>query len=147
MPTESDYDGISYDEIDQIMNHITASPKDLDQAHQHQMGHVQQMNPRPLADSDFDWNYWMNVEDPPPLRPASSKPSNPGPSNPSLPTEPGHEVVSESTDPELNLDDQEVNRQAAIYAAKGKAKQLRRVFGTARDVANAAQKELQPAER
>ena len=101
MPTESDYDGISYDEMNQIMDHITASPKDLDQAHQHKMRDVQQMNP--------------------------------GPSNPSLPTEPPS--TAEPTDPELNPDDQEMDRQAAIYAAKGKAKQLRRVSGTAREVA------------
>jgi hypothetical protein len=83
--------------------------------------------------------------DSPPLSPASSKPWNPGPSNPSLPTE--LPSTAESTNPELNPDDQEMARQAAIYAAKGKAKQLRRVSGTARDVANAAQRKLQPAER
>jgi hypothetical protein len=35
--------------------------------------HAPQQNPkkRPLTDPDpdFDWNYWMNLEDPPPLRP------------------------------------------------------------------------------
>jgi hypothetical protein len=125
--------------------------KESGQAHEDQAeGHVQQMNSGSSTDSDVDWNYLMNVEDPPPLRPASSKPSNPGPSNPapsnpSLPTEPPS--TAESTDPELNPDGQETARQAAIYAEKGKAKQLRHVSGTARDVANATQKELQPAER
>jgi len=58
------------------------------------------------------------------------------------------------TDPELHLDHQSsssdsepVDPQAALYAAKGKAKELRRTPGTARDVGNADQSELQPAER
>ena len=81
------------------------------------------------------------------------------------PTEPKKEVVPEppptpSTDPELHLDyqslsatdipaadSQPVNLQAAIYVAKSKAKESRRSFGTARDVVNAAQRELQPTER
>jgi hypothetical protein len=58
------------------------------------------------------------------------------------------------TDPELHLDYeslsidfQPVDPQVAIYAAKGKAKESRRISGTARDVGNAAQRELQPVER
>jgi hypothetical protein len=71
------------------------------------------------------------------------------------PTEPENEVVHgppttpEPADPELPPDHQPLSEDsfiAAIYAAKGKAKQSRRV-GTARDVENAAQRELQPAER
>jgi hypothetical protein len=93
--------------MNQVMDHITASPKGLDQAHQHQMGHVQQMSPGPFT-PDFDWNYWTNVvaeflRSPPP------KPS-----------------TAVSTGPELNPDDQAMDPQAANYAAKGKAKQLRR---------------------
>jgi hypothetical protein len=138
---ESNFDRTKYDEINRKIDRITAKLNDLDQAHQHQMGHVEQMNPGPSADPNFDRNYRMNVEDPSPLRPASSKPSNP-----SLPTEPPS--TAESTDPELNpADGQAMDPQAAIYATKGKAKQLRRVSGTARDVGNAAQRELQPAER
>jgi hypothetical protein len=99
--------------------------------------------PRPTIDSEgnpsFDWNYWMKGEDTPPPRPASA-------------TEPGHEVVAPpSTDPEnqwLSTDSPPEGLQAIIYAAaKGKAKDSRHISGTARDVGNLAQRELQPAER
>ena len=62
----------------------------------------------------------------------------------------------ELTDPELHLDHQSLSADsqpvdllAAIYAAKGKAKKLRPISGTAEDVGNAAQaaRELQLAER
>ena len=61
-----------------------------------------------------------------------------------------------SSDPELHLDHlslsadaQPVDLQAAIYAAKGKAKESRGIPGTARDAGNAAptDSELQIAER
>jgi hypothetical protein len=61
-----------------------------------------------------------------------------------------------SLDPELHLDHQPLSAdpqpvdpqlEAAIYAAKGKAKESRRISGTARDVGNVAQRELQLAER
>jgi hypothetical protein len=65
-----------------------ASPKEFAQAHEPQVGHVQQpstrpsdpgpsnpglsnsglSNPTPPADSDFDWDFWTNLEDSP--RPA-----------------------------------------------------------------------------
>ena len=35
--------------------------------------HVQQPDPGPLADPNFDWNYRMNLEDSPPPKPASPK--------------------------------------------------------------------------
>jgi hypothetical protein len=138
----------------------------------------------PSADPDFDWNYWMNVEDPPPpeefgqahkyqvdpLNPPSTSGYAPSP------PEPEHEVVTpgplpsnlgspkpedeavprppSSLNPELPLDHQSLSTdsqladlQAAIYAAKGKAKESRGISGTARDVGNAAQRESQPAER
>jgi len=60
----------------------------------------------------------------------------------------------ELTDPEphldyqsLSTDSQPVDPQATIYAAKGKAKESRRISGTTRDVGNAAQRELQSDER
>ena len=82
------------------------------------------------------------------------------------PEEPENEVVPgppstpESTDPE---DPQSLSAgvqpeglraamyanedlQAAMYAAKGKAKESRSIAGTATDVGNASQRELQPAE-
>ena len=130
-----------------------SSPKEFGLVPEHQMGHVQQPNAGPPtgADSDFDWGHWTSVDDPlaPAPRPAASTP----------PKEPENEVIHgppptpESTDPELHSDPQSlgtgsqpVDLQAAIYAAKGKAKESRRISGTARTVGNAAQRELQPAE-
>jgi hypothetical protein len=233
-----------------------ASQKEFGQAYTsgYPVEHVQQPNPGPSAD-DFDWNYWMNLEDPSPPRlespkpsnskpstksgfnwkywanplnlmdpltqegrQALSKPSNPkpstksgfswnwqdllskldplprpgwsqdskplnpkpsdqGPLNPGLrtprpplkiapspspeltppsempnlgsPKEPEDEAVPgppSSLDSELHSDDQSSTADsqpdllAAIYAAKGKAKESRRISGTARDVGNAAQR-------
>ena len=120
----------------------------------------------PLADPDFDWEYWMNVEDPPP-RPTSPKgfgqahkhqvgPPRPPSSSGYAPSppEPEPEVVTPSP-PLSNLgslslgeDSQSVDAQAAaVYAAKGKAKVSRHISGTAIDVENAVQRELQPGER
>ncbi|KAN0123184.1 hypothetical protein V8E52_003137 [Russula decolorans] len=60
-----------------------------------------------------------------------------------LPTGPEHEGNPGSNkEPEYDVDP-----QAALYAAKGKAKELRRISGTTRDAGNAAQRELQPDER
>jgi hypothetical protein len=94
------------------------------------------------------------------------------PPSPNLgsPKEPENEVVPgppptpESTDPELHSDPQSLSTavqpedlraamyanedlRASMYAAKGKAKESRSIVGTARVVEDAAQKELQPAER
>ena len=77
---------------------------------------------------------------------------------------PGPQQTPESTDPELYSDPQSLSvadqpedlraaihasgdLQASMYAAKGKAKESRSIAGTARDVRNAAQRELQPVER
>jgi len=127
------------------------------------------------TDPDLDRNdFWMNLEDPPSPRPASPEefgqahkfqvdpldpPSTSGyaPS----PPEPEHEVATTPPSPNLgspkeledhqslsaDSDPQPVDPQAAIYAAKGKAKESRRISGTARDVGIEAQRELQPAER
>jgi hypothetical protein len=76
--------------------------------------------------------------------------TDPPPPDPGPPTEPGYNVFHgqpsnpELTDPDLDhqslsTDSQPVDLQAAIYAAKGKAKESRRISGTAR--------ELQPDER
>jgi hypothetical protein len=61
---------------------------------------------------------------------------------------------SPSPDAELHSDhqslgaaSQQVDLLGAIHAAKGKAMVSRRISGTARDVENAAQRELQPPER
>jgi len=122
----------------------------------------------PLADPNFDWNYWANAEDPPPRPVALKEVGQASGYAPSPPlAEPEHQVVSPSSqlsslglpkEPEdhvvpgpdhqsLSADSQWDDRQAAIYAAKGKAKVTRRISGTAGDVGNAAQRELQPAER
>ena len=118
----------------------------------------------PLADPDFDWEHWINAEDPPP-RPASPEVFGQAykyrvdPLN--LPSTSGHapspsepEVVTPSPPssnlelPSSSADSQLVDPQAAaIYAAKGKAKVSRRISRKAKDVKHAAQRELQPAER
>ncbi|KAF8502828.1 hypothetical protein F5888DRAFT_1120726 [Russula emetica] len=152
------------DSLDKLIRQRPASPKEFGQAHEYQVEHVQQPKPGPSADPDFNWHYWMNLEDAPPSRPSSKlsipesskpelsksgpsnlessnpEPSNPGPSNPSLPTEP----ELHPNDQPLSADSQMDDVQAALYAAKGKGKQLRRISGTARDVGNAAQRELKP---
>jgi hypothetical protein len=70
--------------------------------------------------------------------------------------EPEDEVVPgppSTPDPELHSDHQSLSAgnqgediQAAVYAAKGKAKESRSIAGISRDVGNAAQRELQPDE-
>ena len=79
-------------------------------------------------------------------------PAIPGPMPP--PSSPELTVSEELTDPELHSGHQELSTDSqpvglpglldAIYGAKGKAKESRRIPGTARDVGNAAQRELQP---
>jgi hypothetical protein len=122
----------------------------------------------PSADPSFDWAHWMNAEDPPteiqlaetnwhnvdPAHPPSTSGHAPGPP----PTAEEDEAVTppppdlgSQKEPEyqvdhgtpLSPDNEPEDLQAAIYAAKGKAK----VPGTVRDVGNAAQRELHPAER
>jgi hypothetical protein len=86
-----------------------ASLNELGQAHDGQEVDLQHLNPGPPTDSDFDWKYWTNLVNPPPLKKpelASSKELgqahddqdvgsqhlNPGP-----PTE----SVLDQTDPEM----------------------------------------------
>jgi hypothetical protein len=125
---------------------------------------AEDLPPRPTSPKEFGQTYKYQADD-------GNQPSTSGyaPS----PPEPGHEVVTNppspnqgsskdpqdgvsppSLDPELYLDhqplsanSQPVDPQAALYAAKGKAKVSRRISGTARDVGNAAQRELQPVKR
>jgi hypothetical protein len=153
--TDEEFGWINFDDFATILHPGPASdsesPKEFaGQAHEYQ---VEQPNSGLSADPDFDWNHWMNLEDPPPSRPSesSSKPSIPESSNPG-PSNPGTSNPSLPTEPELHPDDQSLSAdpqmddiQAAIYAAKGKGKQLRHISGTARDVGNAAQRELQLA--
>jgi hypothetical protein len=117
--------------------------------------HVPQPNPnlRPSTELDSDRNL-MSAH-----QPEHETPPPPTPPSPNLgsPKEPEDEVVPgppSSPDPEFRLDHQSssadsqpVDLLAAIYAAKGKAKESRRISGTARDVVNALQRELQPSER
>jgi hypothetical protein len=122
-------------------------------------------SPGPVSPEEFGQAHEYQVEDSP--SPGAGSPTEPEhevvtPPSPNLgsPKEPEDEVVHgpppspELTDPELHLDHQSLNAdsqpvdlQAAIYAAKGKAKVSRRISGTPRDVGNVAQRELQPAER
>ena len=126
--------------------------------------------PRPASPEGFGQAHKYQVD---PLNPPSTSGHAPSPpvhepeheavtpsppsSNLGSPKEPEDEVVPEpksSPDPELHLDHQSlstesqpVDLQAAIYAAKGKAKESRHISGTAIDVGNAVQRELQPGER
>ena len=141
------------------VNRPSASPEEIGQTSEHQAEHVQQPDQGPwILDSGSDSNYFpmpVSVAHPPStnaeLQTGPEHEGNPGSSK-----EPEYDVTDrppsnpESTDPELPLDNQSTDSQemdpqaAAIYAAKGKAKQLRRIPGTTRDVGNAAQRELQP---
>jgi len=100
---------------------------------------LQPNHPRPSTDSDsstdpdFDWNFWRNEHSPSP--------------NLGSPKEPEDGVVPGPDHQSLSADSQPEDPQAAIYAAKGKAKESRHISGTARHVGIAAQRELQPAER
>jgi len=131
-----------------------ALPKEFGQANKYQAEHVQQPNPVPSTASDSD-----RIHSPAPVpvvHPASTSAG--------LPTEPEHgskkepeydvfhgpRPTPELTDPEFHLDHQPLstdNLLAAIYAAKGKGKESRRISGTTGDVGNVAQRELQPEER
>ncbi|KAF8502826.1 hypothetical protein F5888DRAFT_1667482 [Russula emetica] len=162
-PKSSTNSGYNWKKLMNLKNPLPpkpASSKESGQAQESQpeVENVQQPNPGPSESADpadFDWTYWTNLEDPPPPKPASPKEfgqahesqpevenvqqpnpglSNPGPSNPSLPTEPELHPDHQSLSTDSEMDD----LQAAIYASKGKAKQLRRISGTARDIGNAA---------
>jgi len=106
-------------------------PKEFGQAHEHQ---VQQPNSGPPADLSFEQNYHPASV----MHPPSTSEGPPLPSPESTDPGPSSSTGSQSDDSEI---------QAAIYAAKGKAKVSRRIYGTAEDVGNAAQRELQPDER
>jgi hypothetical protein len=128
----------------------------------------------PALPKGFGQAHWFKVD---PMNPPSTSGYAPSPplaepenevvtppstdlGSPIKPQGPEDEVVHEPptspelTDPELHLDHQSmssdsqpVGLQAAIYAAKGKAKESRRISGNARDVGDAAQRKFQPAER
>lgn len=99
-----------------------------------------------------EFHYPGSPKTPPMTPPTTESYSYPGP-----PTEPENEVAPEpaqSSDSELQLDrpslsadQQPVDLGAIIYTAKGRTKQMRHISGTTRDTGNAAQRELQPAER
>jgi hypothetical protein len=126
-------------------------------------------SPRPASPEEFGQAHKFQVDplDPPSTSGYAPSPPEPEhevattPPSPNLgsPKELEGEVVPRpppSPDSKLHLDHQSlsadsdpqpVDPQAAIYAAKGKAKESRRISGTARDVGIEAQRELQPAER
>lgn len=121
-------------------------------------------NPRPSKDPDFDRNDGINLEDleelPPPKRPKPATSNEFGQAqyyemadvqpNPGLSTEPVGTLPSTDLGSPKELDGgeaQPVDPQDALYAAKGKAKVLRRVPGTSRDVVDAVQRELRFVKR
>jgi hypothetical protein len=132
------------------MNHVNrpgqrpASPKKFGQADEYyQAEHVQQPDRVPSTASDSDRIY----------SPAPVSVVHPASTSEGSKKEPEYDVFygpRPTPDPELHLDHQSLSLngvQAAIYAAKGKAKESRRISGTTRDVGNAPQRELQPDER
>jgi hypothetical protein len=125
MEPEPDFD---WDYWMAYVNRPGQSPKGFGQASGSQAKHVQQPDPVPLTASDSDRVY----------SPAPVSVVPPTSTSAELPTEPED---GSKTEPEYD------DVQAALYAAKGKAKESRRISGTTRDVGNAAQRELRPDER
>ena len=113
----------------------SASPKEIDRTSEYQAGHVQQSDPGLSRDSGFSLNS-LHV-------PASVV--HPPSMNAWLPTWPENEAVTPSESSPNPT--QPVDSQAAVNAAKGKAKESRHISGTTGDVGNAAQRELQSDER
>jgi hypothetical protein len=152
---EEEFGVISTDDV--LSQPMPGSSKGLGH-HEYQVAHILDSSyPTLLDDADSGSHYSTHVENLPPLRQASARPSDPRPvdtgpsntgpsntgpsntgpsntepSNPELPTEPEPHPDEQpsSVDPEWDA------AQAARYAAKGKAKQMRRISGTARDVGN-----------
>ena len=115
-----------------------ATPQNrLDQAHEHQMVHVQQPNRGP-SDPRLQTGPGNSAVTP-------GWPNLPIPDDLNHEVPPGQRPTPELTDPELHSDHQSLSTGiqpadvlAAIYEAKGKAIQPRRIPGTARDVGKVA---------
>jgi hypothetical protein len=113
-------------------------PKEFGQAHVYQVDHA---NPPSTSGHAPGPSPTM----PEPKHEVETPPSPKGPEEEVVP---GPETSPDLDHQSSSTDSQPVDLQAAIYAAKGKAKESRRISGTARDVGNhAAQRELHPAER
>jgi hypothetical protein len=149
-------------------------PKEFGQANEYLVKHLQQPDPVPSTNWDFDRIYNpepLSEVHPPSMSAGLSAGPEHEEATPSLDLgpleEPENEVVHgppptpESTDPELHSHPQPLSAgvqpedlraaiyasdelQAALYAAKGKEIESRRISGLAREVGNAAQKELLP---
>ena len=121
-----------------------------------QAGHMQQPNAGPSADANPEWDDGFTLDEllPPPKRPKLESPEELGQAH----ADQLENVQEQNTDLSLGIGTSsprppntglpigspeepgdEADLQAARYAAKGKAKELRHVPGTARDVGNAAQ--------
>jgi len=105
------------------------SPKEFDQADQAQ---VEQHSPSPGAGLPTESEH--EVVTPPSSQKGPEYDMVHGSTPSTELSDPGHQSSSTDSQPE--------DLQAALYAAKGKAKEARRIFGTARDVGDAAQREL-----
>jgi hypothetical protein len=144
----SDFDWYHWINAEDPPLSLASPPKELGQAHKYQ---VDPTNPPstsgyapspPLAEPEHE------AVTPSPLSPNLRLEPLKEPEDPVLPGKPT------SPDPEIpldplssNADSQPVDLQAAIYAAKGKAKESRHISGTARDTGNAAERDLHHAER
>jgi hypothetical protein len=130
-----------YDELHGAL-HPPVSTAGYGSDHELTGAHVPQPNPDPDFDLDhwMDLNDWTGLDDLP-----SSKPASPKELGQAHEYQMEHVQQPKPGPPNPELKDQPADIQAATYAAKGRAKESRRVSGTARE--NAAQRELQPAGR
>jgi hypothetical protein len=102
---------------------------------------VEEPPSRPASQTEFDVDHEYQVVHPPPS-PGSASPTEPGYEMVDFPT--SSPVSSDPNRESMNADSPLENLQTDSDALKGQAKQSRRDSGTARDVRNAAQSELQP---
>jgi hypothetical protein len=125
-----------------------ASPNEFGLAHHYQVEHVQQSDAGPSTtgpEHGVATSPLPNLGSPKDAE--ESKPED-GEVVARPLSNPGFELHSDDQSSSADSDSQsERDRLAALYAAKGKAKESRRVSGTARDVGNAVQRELQSTER
>jgi hypothetical protein len=119
----------------------SASPEEFSQAHRYQVDPLNPPSTSGYAPSPPEPEHEVVTPSPLPSNLGSPKAEDEAVARP--PSSPNPELPLDHQS--LSADSQLVDLQAAIYAAKGKAKESRRISGTARDVGNAAQRELQPA--
>jgi hypothetical protein len=125
-----------------------ASPEKFGQAYKYRLDPANLPSTSGYAPSPPLAEHEHEVVTPSPSPLLSSLGSPKEPEDPVVPGPPQSPVPELPLDHQSsNADSQPVDLQAAIYAAKGKAKESRHISGTARDVGKAAQRDLHTAER